>query len=528
MVSKLSTEIINEQAPCFPDDRESLPAGSVVEGQSTRKDVSDIADYVIVGTGAAGASAAVILSSAGYSVILIEEGPWVRTRDLSADMLPGLSNMVRGMATNVALGKAPLAILQGRCVGGSTAINSAIAWRPPESVLMRWSREFGLGETLSPSALEPHFQEIERVLNVRAVEDRALGESNRLFGEAAKKLGIRADRIMRYESGCEGSGLCLTGCMTARKLSMNVTHVPETLRKGGKIYTSARVERIESERGRASAVVARLQSPRKPRLRAFARRGILVAASALQTPGVLARTGLRSRHVGRHFQAHPGISLSARFERPVRMQFGATQGMNSLHFAESRGFKLETVSLPPELAVMRMPGVGTELIGRVMDYDYLAAWAVVVRAEAEGRVLSIFGRDVPIFNMTTADVARMRDGMKVLSEMMFATGAREVWPGVYGMPTALKSPDDLKAWDSASLDPRAYSPMASHLFGSARMGRDPSKSVVSTGFEAHELSGLYVVDSSVFPTNLGVNPQHTIMAVARLAATRIAESSRLH
>jgi len=38
----------------------------------------------------------------------------------------------------------------------------------------------------------------------------------------------------------------------------------------------------------------------------------------------------------------------------------------------------------------------------------------------------------------------------------------------------------------------------------------------------HGTEGLYVVDSSVFPTNLGVNPQHTIMAMARLASQRLA------
>jgi choline dehydrogenase-like flavoprotein len=44
---------------------------------------------------------------------------------------------------------------------------------------------------------------------------------------------------------------------------------------------------------------------------------------------------------------------------------------------------------------------------------------------------------------------------------------------------------------------------------------------VGTDFQTHELPGLYVIDSSVFPTNLGVNPQHTIMAAARLAVHRL-------
>ena len=47
--------------------------------------------------------------------------------------------------------------------------------------------------------------------------------------------------------------------------------------------------------------------------------------------------------------------------------------------------------------------------------------------------------------------------------------------------------------------------------------------VVAPDFAVHGRRGAYVVDSSIFPTNLGVNPQHTIMAVAMHAAERIAE-----
>jgi choline dehydrogenase-like flavoprotein len=83
--------------------------------------------------------------------------------------------------------------------------------------------------------------------------------------------------------------------------------------------------------------------------------------------------------------------------------------------------------------------------------------------------------------------------------------------------------DEARTLEEGPLDPRAYGFIATHLFGAARMGSDPHSSVVNLDFEVHGARGLYVVDSSVFPTNLGVNPQHSIMAVARLAASRIAE-----
>jgi choline dehydrogenase-like flavoprotein len=60
------------------------------------------------------------------------------------------------------------------------------------------------------------------------------------------------------------------------------------------------------------------------------------------------------------------------------------------------------------------------------------------------------------------------------------------------------------------------------------MGPDPRNDVVGLDFESHEVSRLFVVDSSVFPTNLGVNPQHSIMAISRLAATQIAGRPRQH
>jgi choline dehydrogenase-like flavoprotein len=113
-------------------------------------------------------------------------------------------------------------------------------------------------------------------------------------------------------------------------------------------------------------------------------------------------------------------------------------------------------------------------------------------------------------------------GVALLARMMFEAGAREVWPGLYGVPATLRSIDDVRAIDAVPPDPRHFSFISTHLFGTARMGVDPRASVVGPDFQTHEVRGLYVVDSSVFPTNLGVNPQHSIMAMSRLAATRIA------
>lgn len=63
-----------------------------------------------------------------------------------------------------------------------------------------------------------------------------------------------------------------------------------------------------------------------------------------------------------------------------------------------------------------------------------------------------------------------------------------------------------------------------HQHGTARMGKDPSTSVLNEYCEAHDVPGLFVVDGSGFPTALGVNPTLTIMAVAWRACEHIVES----
>lgn len=507
----------------FPDDPENFVEGAHVDGSIVSDDLSDIADYVVIGSGAAGASAALVLATRGYKVVVLEEGPWVRTRQFGVDVYPAMKEMFRGGGTSMALGRVMFPILQGACVGGSTTVNSAIAWRAPERVIENWRRRFGFGEALTFKELDHQFDEIERDLNVQQVQDQALGNNNSIFAEAAATLGIRAERIRRYDGGCEASASCLTGCRSGKKLGMNVTYIPETLGLGGRLYSMCRVEKVESRYGRAVAVTARFKSPTAPRLRVAARRGVFVAASAVQTPNLLRRSGVRSPALGKHFQAHPGTSLAALFDRDVSMHFGATQGFNSLHFMDSDHFKIETLSLPPELMAVRIPGVGPDLMHRLADYRHVMNWAVLVRAEAHGSVKSFLGKDQVYFTPTPTDMARLRKGLRTLSEMMFAAGAREIWPGVHGVPP-LRSPDDVRHWDRASIDPRAYSLMASHLFGSARMGPASKGAVVGLDFQVHELRGLYVVDSSIFPTNLGINPQHTIMAVARVAAGRAADN----
>lgn len=478
-------------------------------------------DFVIVGSGAAGATAARVLADTGRSVCVLEEGPAVATQDFGDKLYPAFKTLFRDMSAQTARGRAFIPVIQGRCLGGSTVVNSAIVWRLPEDVWRPWRDEYGIGAALALSELHKRWDAIERELSIAETPDAVLGEFNRLMGAGAARLGVSAAPIRRNVKGCKGSARCLTGCPHGAKQSMLVSYLPYAESRGAALVTGAEARSVLFDGDRAVAVEGRLSAPGRPRFRVHARKAVLAAASAIQTPQLLARSGLSSVHLGEHFQGHPGCALVGLFDKPVNMWSGATQGYDADEHRRLGRFKIETISLPPEMAFARLPGVGRRWLDRIAQAGHAAVWAVQMRAWAQGRVREgLFGADIR-FDLTERDMVQLRRGLRFTAELLFAAGAREVLPGVHGLPEALK-PGEAWRLEAGPSDPGCYSMILSHLFGTARMAPRACDGVVGLDFAVHGTRGLHVIDSSVFPTNTGVNPQHAIMGAAWLAAERIA------
>lgn len=488
-----------------------------------RAEVEDDADVVIIGSGAAGATAARVLTGAGLDVIVVEEGPHVPTAELRSDMYSTFKRVWRDMGMQVARGRAFAPILQGSCVGGTTAINGAIIHRLPESIHAGWRDR--LGDGLPYRELDRVFDQLDRELSVGPAPEAVLGDNARLMRAGVEALGLQGNPIRRNVRDCRGSGHCTQGCPTGQRQSMNVSFIPRAVAAGARVYATCQARRLITERGRAAGVTGRFvdrTGRRGPTLRVRARRAVVVAASAIQTPVFLQGNGLDGAHCGRHLQAHPGTAVVGVFDRPVRMWSGATQAYESMHFWHER-MKFETVSMPLELTAARLPELGLSLMEAMAGFGHLAIWGVEVRARAEGRVRrGPLGGTAIAYDLTDEDVRTIKVGIQRLTEMMFAAGAREVLPGVHGLPDRIRSVDELQPMFALPDDPRLVHFIAAHLFGTARIGPDAQGGVVGPDLQVHGLPGLYVLDSSVFPSNIGVNPQHTISAVSWLAAERLA------
>jgi choline dehydrogenase-like flavoprotein len=480
-------------------------------------------DYVIVGSGAGGATAARVLADTGLALLVLEEGPSLRTEERPRAVADAMPLTFRDNGTLATHGAAPFPVLQGCLVGGSTAINSGIIWRMPDDVRLAWTEHHGLGALVEGPGLDAAFDRIERELSIAETPVEVRGRNAELMAEACRKLGLPGKPIVRNVRGCAGSARCLQGCPRAARQSMDVSYVPYALERGAMLWEGARADRIDIDAGRAVGVRGTLFDPRtRTRVGTFAvraRRGVIVAAGAVFTPMLLWKSGLRGA-VGTRFQAHPGAAVVGFFDAPVLQGFGATQAYEVP--MRDRGYKLETLSIPPELLAARIPGAGREWRERIAQLGNTAHWAAQVRMAAHGSVRpGLFGAPVIRYTPLPEDMAKLRESLALLVRMLFAAGAREVSHGIHGLPPIFHTASQAELIEAYPLQSHHVHLLASHIFGTACAGADPQRSVVDPRLETHAVRRLYVMDASVFPTNMGVNPQHSIMGIVMHAATQL-------
>lgn len=487
-------------------------------------------DFVVVGSGAGGAAAAVTFARAGRSVALIEAGAWREPEDYPHTAYGAMRDLMDEWNSQVTRGRALWPVVQARTMGGTTVINSAICVRTPADIFEQWKAEHGIDDL--ELRVRAKQDQLEKDLWVEESGGAGWGRANVLAKKGEAALGWPGSHpMLRYTKGCSGAGACLQGCREKKKQSMAITFVPEVMKKGGTVISCAPVDRVLFEGTRAIGVTGRFVHPGTHNPGATftvrARKAVVIAASVTHSPVLLMRSGLKLPALGKYFRSHPGTGVFGCYDEPVDMNVGATQGWASTAFRTSPGLKLETLAIPPELVSSRLSGGGVELMERLTRYRHITMWCHAVRAETTGVVKKSFfsGKPVVHYTLDKADMLRFREGMKLLGQQHFAAGAKTIIPGIFGLPYELK-PDQLGLLDDAPLDPRHYIAILSHLFGGCVMGTDEKTSVTDGLGRVHGTQHLVVADASVIPTNLGVNPQHTIMALAQVFAdAAMSESS---
>jgi choline dehydrogenase-like flavoprotein len=510
----------------------------IVDAATLERPLKLEADAVVVGTGAGGAVAAEILAQAGLRVVMLEEGGYQTARDFTLRELDANTELYYDSGSRTTRDGA-ITILQGRTVGGSTTVNWTSSFRAPDETLSHWRSAHGV-EGLGSADLAPWWRRLEQRLNVApwAVPPNP---NNAALARGCARLGYAHAVIPRNVRGCRNLGYCGMGCPVNAKRGMLVTTVPGALDAGAVLVTHARADRVLLRGDKAVGVEALALDARSVHPTGHtitvAARFVVAAGGAINTPGLLLRSQLPDPHqrLGKRTFIHPVNLSTAILPETVDGFSGAPQSVYSDQFlwrdgvTGRVGYKLEAAPLYPMLTLSLMGRMGRELLqrfgGRYRNGQVLIA---LLRdgfhEQSQGGQVLLRGDGSAVLDYPLTDYLweGLFDAYLHMAEVQFAAGATEVLPfhldaKPYG------SLAEAKAGIAAlPAKPVRGAIFTAHLMGGCGMGNDPKTSVITGAGRHHQLEGLAVIDGSMFPTSLGVNPQMTIYGIASRNATQLA------
>ncbi len=524
----------------------------------------EIVDVLIVGAGAAGAAFAWSMADTRMRIVCLDQGGWMNpshypTTGMDWEMR-ALGDFVgspngRGLAADYPVNDSgsPIKASMFNAIGGSTILYAGHFPRfHPSDFRTRTLDGVGEDWPLDYATLEPYWAENDTMVGVAGLAgDPAyppkdvvlppvpLGEFGETLARGFNRLGWHwwpsdsaiATVPYRGRDRCVNLGPCTTGCAQGAKASTDLTYWPEAVRRGVEVRPHCRVREIlvrpdgmadgviyyDAEgnecRQRAEIVVVACNGIGTPRL-------LLNSASSLFPDGLANSSGL----VGKNLMLHPYGLISGFFEDPLDAYIGPVGcSVMSQEFYETdpardfvRGYSFE--------AVRGMGPVSTALSGmsgRIPWGDgHHEAFAAAFDRTAS---LVAICEDLPEEeNRVTLD-PELRDGngipapqihyrMGENSEKMMAHAlarGAEVLEAAGAHSTTSDAPISIAGW---------------HLMGTARMGRDPARSVVNQWGRSHDVRNLFVIDGSIFVTAAAVNPTCTIQALALYIADRIKQN----
>jgi choline dehydrogenase-like flavoprotein len=457
-------------------------------------------DILAIGSGPGGAVTAATLAEHGRDVVMLEEGAHWPVGSCQPFSIDEMTQKYRCGGLNPALGKPAVAFVEGKCVGGGSEINSGLYHRTPDAVLEQWRQDYEVHD-VSPAEMEPHFAACEAAVSVCRTPGLTPLASRKLE-EGANLLGWRAmevPRWVRYDGATDPNGYPI-----GTRQSMTRTFVPRATAAGCRLAPGVRAQRIEKS---FSGWKVHLRGGGVIRANT-----VFVCAGAVQSPAILRNSGF-SRNIGDSLAMHPTVKVVARFDEEVNYEQLGVPVHQVKEFSPRMSFGC-SISSPPYLALAMAdhPDYPDEVRLR---WRQMAIYYVMITGPTVGKIRSLPGCDDPLirYALSPADWRDLATGLRRLCKLLLAAGAKELYPSIRGAARICSEEDLIRI--PAMLPPDRTSVMTIHLFSSCPMGESRRRCAVDSYGRVHGAQGLFVSDASLICTAPGVNPQGTVMALAR-------------
>ncbi|KAM6551060.1 hypothetical protein CsatB_000868 [Cannabis sativa] len=495
-------------------------------------------DVVVVGSGSGGGVVAGALAMAGYKVLVLEQGNYYARKNLTLLEGPTMDNMYLSnglMATD----DMQVLLLAGSTVGGGSTINWSASIRTPEHVMKEWCDRCELelfGSQMYREALDVVCERME--VQSEFTEE---GFNNSILRKGCQQLGHSVHNIPRNAPANHYCGWCCFGCKDGKKKGTSETWLKDLVDSGnGVILPSCEAVKVlhHRKKGRARStakgVAFHFQNKSgKKEMCIVESKVTVVACGALRTPTLLKKSGVKNPNIGKYLHLHPVVMAWGQFPDMDKKSYegGIMTTMSSLEDKSGYGVVIQTPSLHPGMFSILMPWIsGKDMKDRMQMFSKTAHVFALARDKGCGRVMSESSIG---YEFEQEDEEKLQRGVEKILRIMAAAGAEKI--GTHNregrsINVRTSSNDELERFikeESRRPINGLSSPVCSaHQMGSCRMGVRAEKSVVDQTGESWDVEGLFLADTSVFPTALGVNPMVTVQALAYCTAQSILQVLR--
>lgn len=466
------------------------------------------ARVLVIGSGPGGAMTAVHLAEAGWEVLLVEEGEDRPLDSAEPYSLAEMDQKWRNAGLTPAFGPASLTYVEGRCVGGASEINAALYHEPVPEGLDAWARDYGIAD-FGAEAFEPHVRWVEEHVGVARFPNGPGTASARLEA-GARALGWKNREVARFwRYAPDGKG-----GWTGRRQSMTESLLPRGLKAGVRLEAGIRIKALRFAGGRAVDAVGRDRDGKRVRIRF---QTVFVCAGAIQTALLLRRSGLK-KNIGDTLALNPMVRIAARFEAVVN--------------DPSLGVPVQQVEEFKPLMTLgcshsSLAHLSLWLVGPAAERErILSVWPTVgvfyakVSGKARGSVRNVPITDEAFVRYPTGkpDVENVGEALHRLGRLLFAAGAVEIINPVPGAPPILSIAglDELRS----RLTAKNVQLSTIHLHSTVPMGSEAKGAAADSHGKVYGTTNVYVNDASLLPDTPGINPQGTILALARRNVVR--------
>ncbi|MFN8672229.1 MAG: GMC family oxidoreductase [Candidatus Sericytochromatia bacterium] len=500
----------------------------IFQGKNINNDITLETEVCIIGSGAGGGTLAKELAEKGINVVLLEEGGYHTPQDFNFrenTMIPKLFQESGGRNTK----DMSIIITHGKGIGGSTVHNICLSFRPEKAMINRWRKEYNVSFTYED--LIPYFEKVEKDLEIKAVREDQINLNNDIFRKGCENLGLKA-KIPNHNrnNNCAGCGFCELGCKLDSKNNVLKIYIPLASKNGAKIYADCKVNKILLDGNKVTGVVGEIINPdtkRKHRI-VIKSKVVVSACGAINTPILMFKSGIESKSnlIGQSLHLHPYSPVVGFFDYDIYGWKGVPQSIYCDDFAEFKkdgygGFIMIPGFAHPASSASLTPSHGKAHWEVMKDYKRTAAGGAMAHDETNGSVkMNRSGNPEITYWPQKSDQKIIIEGFKKTAEIYLAAGATKVLLP-FTEPFYVKSAKEMEGLENTELKPRKITLMSVHPQGTCKMGEDPHNSVVNSNCEFHNIKGLFVCDTSVYPTSLGTPPQVPTMALGVMVAEKI-------